>query len=287
MSYDFEPFLAFWQSNRPAFVQRVYDAVTAALPHYAALPREQLVGSIERKTDIWHDLLRRGDVSALLERTRALVANRVGDEFPMMAMVRTGDIYRDQLVRLLHQYEESTQHYLPLSVAEQIEQWARADRDVVLEAYGGELERIRAALSARIERLEQQKSLIDALSAPIVPITDATLMLPLVGLIDDGRAARIIETALLRVSSARAETLIVDLTGVAEMDVRVAQLFVQMARSARMLGARTVLVGISPATAHALTLQDVDLRGLVIYANLQAAVQQTLRSPVSSCAVRA
>jgi anti-anti-sigma regulatory factor len=277
MIYDYRPFLAFWRESQAHFVADLCERVLGALPHYRALPREQLVGSIERKIDLWHQLLISGEIAPILERTRALVQHRVGDQFPLVEMVHTGDLFRDCLVQTLHRYW--VERHLPAiaAVLEEIEAWSREDRDVVLRAYDDELKRIWGTLAMRIQAIEEQQLLIDTLSAPLVPIDDHTLLLPLVGPVDQTRLGRVTATVLEHIAAVHADALILDVTGVPSMEVAVAHELVQLARATRLLGAQLILVGIRPQIALALAQTPIGQHTLLIQANLQAAIRYAAR----------
>ena len=49
------------------------------------------------------------------------------------------------------------------------------------------------------------------------------------------------------------------------------------ARAVQLLGARAMLVGIRPEVAVTLTRRDVELRGLVVLADLQSGIAHALR----------
>jgi ribose transport system substrate-binding protein len=130
------------------------------------------------------------------------------------------------------------------------------------------------------ERLQQeiiaaQRSMIQELSTPIIPISDKILVLPLVGAIDSARAQQIMETMLEAISQHQAAVLIIDITGVAMVDTGVAHYLLQAARAAQLLGTRVILVGISPEVAQTVVQLGVDLSSLPTYRSLQVGLEHT------------
>jgi len=119
------------------------------------------------------------------------------------------------------------------------------------------------------EIIAAQRSMIRELSTPIIPISDEILVLPLIGAIDSARAQQIMETMLETISSHQAAVLIIDITGVAMVDTGVAHYLLQAARAAQLLGARVMLVGISPEVAQTVVQLGVDLSSLPTYSSLQ------------------
>lgn len=139
-------------------------------------------------------------------------------------------------------------------------------------------ERSAAEQNAQAERLRIQQVLIDAqhhrieeLTTPTIPLGHGTLLLPLIGSIDQDRAARVLLTLLADVHTQRAQNLIIDLSGIHIVDAQVMAVLVSAARAVRLLGARVTLVGIRAEAAHTLVDLELDLSDITIYANLHDA----------------
>jgi ribose transport system substrate-binding protein len=123
------------------------------------------------------------------------------------------------------------------------------------------------------EIIAAQRSIIQDLSSPIIPISDDVLVLPLIGSIDSARAQQIMETMLEAISQHQAAVLIIDITGVAMVDTGVAHYLLQAARAAQLLGTRVILVGISPEIAQTVVQLGVDLSSLPTYSSLRAGLE--------------
>nr|WP_276602911.1 STAS domain-containing protein [Nannocystis pusilla] len=109
----------------------------------------------------------------------------------------------------------------------------------------------RQQLEARAEELaHQQSELVEALSTPVIAVWPGVLALPLVGRIDDERAARITAVLLERVAAERATHVILDLTGVGTIAGNTMPGLLRMVRAIGLLGASCLLTGISPAVAQ-------------------------------------
>ncbi|WP_437769665.1 PAS domain-containing protein [Sorangium sp. So ce281] len=126
--------------------------------------------------------------------------------------------------------------------------------------------------AARDELLAAQQDTIRELVTPLLPIAEGVLVMPLIGFFDGARASRIIETLLQGVERHAARIAIIDITGVKAVDVQVAEMLVQSARAAGLLGAQVVLTGIQPAIARTLIELDADLRGLVTAGTLRSGI---------------
>lgn len=138
-----------------------------------------------------------------------------------------------------------------------------------LEQQIGELTEANAEKTRLLERIREA-------STPIVPIHDGILVVPLIGMFDSQRAALLTERLLDGVAAARAEVVIVDVSGVPLFDADAAQLVVRNAAAVRLLGATMILVGLSPAVARAIVASGVDLAGLTTLGTLQAGLGHAL-----------
>jgi ABC-type sugar transport system substrate-binding protein len=123
------------------------------------------------------------------------------------------------------------------------------------------------------EMIAAQERALRELSTPIIPISDDILVLPLVGSLDERRAAEVMERALARVGAGRARILLVDITGVPVVDTTVAHRLVQMARAVELLGAQVILVGIAPEIAQTIVQLGVDLSTITTRSTLQVGLE--------------
>lgn len=127
---------------------------------------------------------------------------------------------------------------------------------------------------------EQQRLLqtIHDLTAPAVPIWDGVLLLPIVGQIDSHRAQNIVGQLLQRVSVSHARYVIIDVSGIAMVDTAVAQHLIQSVQMLRLLGTRSILVGISPEIAQTVIHLGLNLEEfMTVRSNLQHAFAYVLR----------
>jgi rsbT co-antagonist protein RsbR len=126
------------------------------------------------------------------------------------------------------------------------------------------------------EVIDQQGSILQELSTPIVPIHEGVLVLPLIGNIDSRRATQIMEDLLEQISISGADVVILDITGVPVIDTGVANYILQTARAVRLLGSQVVLVGIGADIAQTIVQLGIDLNTIVTRANLRAGFEYAL-----------
>ena len=130
---------------------------------------------------------------------------------------------------------------------------------------------------AQAELVGAQEKVLHELSTPLIPISDRVIVMPLVGDIDEKRARHVMWRLLDGVAKRRARVAILDVTGVPTLDADVAGALLGCARAVRMLGARTLLTGISVELAQTLVELDADLSGIVTLSTLQAGIAYATR----------
>lgn len=138
-----------------------------------------------------------------------------------------------------------------------------------------ELARLRCEVE--IVRHKEILSAVAQVQNPVLQVWEGILTLPLVGELGDERARQVTETLLLRIVQAQAAIVIVDITGVPTVDTRVANHLMKAVRAAELLGAKCLLVGISPQIAQTLIDQNIPLYGITTCATLQQGLEQALR----------
>ena len=129
-----------------------------------------------------------------------------------------------------------------------------------------------AELRALVDRQHGLLEIIRQISTPVLPVHDRVLLLPLVGQLDAERGRQLTVALLAGVERHRASVVIIDITGVPMIDTTVAGHLLQATVAAKLLGAESVLVGVSPEVAQTLVQLGVDLGALTTRSNLQAGV---------------
>lgn len=147
-----------------------------------------------------------------------------------------------------------------------------AERTARLEQLVEEQRATAAQLTESLQAQQKLNELFMAAAMPIIPVSDTTLVLPLIGNIDTHRVQHLFTTVLQALAERRIRTLILDMTGVALVDTQVAAALLQVARAARLMGAETLLAGIQPEVAQTLVSLGADLSNLRTTANLQTAL---------------
>ncbi|MEF3273567.1 MAG: STAS domain-containing protein [Chloroflexus sp.] len=148
-----------------------------------------------------------------------------------------------------------------------------AERTAALQAALAESEQRQAALQAALADNERQRREIQELSVPILSVHEDMLVIPLIGVLDSNRLALVQQRALQAIEQSRARLLLVDVTGVPYLDQAAAESLIALAQSTRLLGARLVLIGVSPNVAQTIVSLDIALTDIIdVERDLRAAV---------------
>lgn len=140
---------------------------------------------------------------------------------------------------------------------------------------------LEGAVLVRTRELQHKLALIDAqqkalleLSTPVIQVWEGVLVLPLIGEIDDARAAQVTESVLASIARTTSRHVIIDLTGVPALGEAASSALLRTIRAVQLLGAGCSLTGISPAVARGLAGGEVEWsRSVRVFADLQAALK--------------
>lgn len=140
-----------------------------------------------------------------------------------------------------------------------------------------ESQRIREELESRLALIERQQAVIRDLETPIIQVWDRVLTLPMIGIVDSKRAARLMDDLLGAVVRTSARFAILDLTGVEIVDTATASYLVQMIHAIRLLGAEGIITGIRPTVAQTVISLGVDLAGIPTHGSLRHGLAYCIR----------
>lgn len=159
-----------------------------------------------------------------------------------------------------------------------------AARTIEIQRRGDELDRINQQLNLELEerqrteqaRAELQDKIIRTqherlaeMDTPLIPISDEVVVMPLIGMVDEERANRVLETALRGTQQANAKFLILDVTGLHRIDNSVADTLLRTARAVQLLGTTAIMTGVRADVAQTLINLDVDMSKIACLNRLQ------------------
>ncbi|MBS4205530.1 STAS domain-containing protein [Lederbergia citrea] len=92
--------------------------------------------------------------------------------------------------------------------------------------------------------IKEQRELVENLSVPIIPITPSISILPLIGTIDSMRADILEEKVLMEIGNLRIQKLIIDLSGIADMESDVIHHLIKMIDGISLMGCNAIITGL-------------------------------------------
>jgi anti-anti-sigma regulatory factor len=126
------------------------------------------------------------------------------------------------------------------------------------------------------EMIEAQQRAIQELSAPIIPVLEGVIIMPLIGSIDASRARDITRSLLVGIRQHSAKVVILDITGVPIVDSGVAAGLNKTVQAARLKGARTIITGVSEAVAETIVDLGIDWSGIETLGDLRTGLRVAL-----------
>jgi rsbT co-antagonist protein RsbR len=125
--------------------------------------------------------------------------------------------------------------------------------------------------------ITEQQAAIRELSTPVLQVRDGLLILPIIGVLDSGRARQLTEQLLASVQALRAKVVVIDITGVATIDLTVANHLVLTIKATRLMGASTIVTGLSSDIAQTLVDLGVDVSMIRSVGDLQGGLEYAER----------
>ena len=122
---------------------------------------------------------------------------------------------------------------------------------------------------------EKQRRLAE-LATPLVPLGAGVVLLPLVGTVDHERVDQMLQVLLEGVVLQRAQTVVLDITGVTQLDSQLAVGIVRASHAVRLLGVQLWLTGVRGQVAQELVRLDSDLSSITTRATLELALRELL-----------
>jgi rsbT co-antagonist protein RsbR len=125
--------------------------------------------------------------------------------------------------------------------------------------------------------IRQQQDALLELSTPVLQVRERLLILPIIGVLDTQRARQLTEQLLGGIRTHRARVVVIDITGVPEVDEAVANTLVQTVDASRLMGASVIITGLSSEIAQTLVTIGVDLSKMNTVGDLQGGLEEAER----------
>ncbi|PUB08183.1 STAS domain-containing protein [Paenisporosarcina sp. OV554] len=130
-------------------------------------------------------------------------------------------------------------------------------------------------VTTKSEEEKKKEKLIKELSIPILHVWKNTIALPLIGEYDAERADLLISSVLMECSAHRIEYVLISLIGLRNFDSEVQFYIQKLYDCLKLIGAKCILVGISPKLAISMGALERDIPAYSsTYAGLEVIIEQ-------------
>lgn len=232
----------------------------------SAMTNKEIFSEATSVYDNYVEVLETGSVEALQHYARDLSERIIPRGVETEEVVGIVLLLRDVLARsLFEKYRED----FPLlnRILDAYEPAANRIANTVAVSFVEERERV----------IRQQQDAIRELSTPVLQVRERLLILPIIGMLDTQRARQVTEQLLRGIRTHRAKVVVVDITGVPDIDQAVANHLVNTVDASRLMGASVIVTGLSAEIAQTLVTIGVDLSKIITVGDLEGGIEEAER----------
>ena len=232
----------------------------------SAMTNKEIFSEATSVYDNYVEVLETGSVEALQHYARDLSERIIPRGVETEEVVGIVLLLRDVLARsLFEKYRED----FPLlnRILDAYEPAANRIANTVAVSFVEERERV----------IRQQQDAIRELSTPVLQVRERLLILPIIGMLDTQRAQQVTEQLLRGIRTHRAKVVVVDITGVPDIDQAVANHLVNTVDASRLMGASVIVTGLSAEIAQTLVTIGVDLSKIITVGDLEGGIEEAER----------
>ncbi|MGJ9457288.1 STAS domain-containing protein [Oceanobacillus sp. CF4.6] len=122
------------------------------------------------------------------------------------------------------------------------------------------------------QKEDTEKELLK-LSAPIVPIQDGIVIVPLIGYIGMDNEKHIMENVIPKIAELEVDHVIADFSGSLTINEYISDLIRQIVRTLRLMGIHVVITGLRPNIVQTVIHSGIDLSNIESFATVKQAVE--------------
>ena len=257
--------VAHLRDNRGRLRQQWVDRISEA--HLlSAMTAQEMFTEVTSVYDNYVAVLETGSVDELQRYARDLSERIVPRGVETNEVVGIVLLLRDVLARSLF---EKYRHDFGLlhQVLDTYEPAANRVANTVAVSFVEERERV----------IGQQQDAIRELSTPVLRVRERLLILPIIGVLDAQRARQLTEQLLRGIREHRARVVVLDITGVPDVDDTVADHLAGTIDASRLMGAAVIVTGLSADIAQTLVAIEADIGKLNTVGDLQGGIEEAER----------
>jgi len=253
------------RQNRTALREEWARRITEA-ELLTAMSPEEIFSEATTVYDSYVEVLETGSVEALQDYARDLSERIIPRGVETDEVVGIVLLLRDVLARSLFE-KYQTDFDLLNRVLDAYEPAANRIANTVAVSFVEQRERV----------IREQADALRELSTPVLQVRERLLILPIIGVLDNARAHQLTDQLLRAIRRHRALVVVIDITGVADVDEPVANHLVQTVDASRLMGANVIITGLSSEIAQTLVTIGVDLSKISTVGDLQGGIEEAER----------
>jgi anti-anti-sigma factor len=204
--------------------------------------------------------MREWEWDAYWDNVRGQAAGYAAAEIPLANWVELVNLFRNDLLERVFAGSEPSEL---LANVQAMDRWL----DDAVAAFA------QAFVAANEKVIAHQQRAIRQLSTPVLQLRSGLLILPIVGALDRERLDQMRAELLQAIRERRARSVVLDVTGVPEIDSVAANQLIGSVNSARMMGAEVIISGLSAEISQTLVTAGIDLTRVVSAGDLQSGIE--------------
>ncbi|WP_053363128.1 STAS domain-containing protein [Bacillus sp. FJAT-27251] len=233
-----------------------------------------------------HDILREGNIDLLKNAQKLVVyilekqedklaefAKQEGISWAKNSLTLSFKLEWVQAIRrtlwhFLYEYDKKRKH------VDQLDQFYKQERDIndMVDKFLNDF--FLNYSSYKDDLIKSQRKLVEHLSVPIIPVSSSIAVLPLIGMVDEYRIKTIEEKVLTDVARLKIQTLIMGLSGIADMEMDIIDHLQKVLSGIAMMGSKAVITGLRPDLVRKMVHTGISFTNK---AETRGTLQQTLR----------
>jgi anti-anti-sigma regulatory factor len=258
-----------------ADIQRTFREQLASHPEFGPLVRDMPAADEDdaRAHALLGGAMDRGDWEAYWAHIRAQAAGYANAEISLASWIELIHLVRaDLLERIVAAHDPAGRDGeacdddspTPLADIKALDRWLDDAMAVFAQSF----------IHTNEQVIARQQQAIRQLSTPVLQLRPGLLLLPIVGALDRERLDQLRQGLLEGVRERRAGAVVLDVTGVPEVDSVVAHQLIGTIASARMMGAEVIVSGLSADIAQTLVTAGIDLGRVDSAGDLQSGIDR-------------
>lgn len=252
-----------------AVYDRDYDAIQTEIrerlathpafgPLLRDMPRDPQRDAANRR--LLGRAMREWEWDAYWDNVRAQAAGYAAAEIPLATWIELVNLFRNDLLERVFAASDPSELLVNVQA---LDRWL----DDAVAAFA------QAFVAANQQVIAHQQRAIRQLSTPVLQLRSGLLILPIVGALDRERLDQMRAELLQAIRERRARSVVLDVTGVPEIDSVAANQLIGSVNSARMMGAEVIISGLSAEISQTLVMAGIDLTRVVSAGDLQGGIE--------------